>query len=101
MSTHSAQEDDPKFGNNELRPLYVLRSIWRKTEWHNLHVSITDFLSETPRTDVSFRGIEFRQYSAVRYLRVPHWLVATIFALFNGVLMWLYRKRGKEVAADE
>ena len=82
-------------------PMEARFSIWRKTEWHNLDVSITDFLSETPRTDVSFRGIEFRQYSAVRYLRVPHWLIVTIFALFYGVLKWVYRKRGKELAADE
>lgn len=32
---------------------------------------------------------------------VSHWLIATIFVLFNGVLMWLYRKRGEELAADE
>ena len=32
---------------------------------------------------------------------VRHWLVVTIFGLFNGVLMWVYRKRGKELAADE
>lgn len=34
-------------------------------------------------------------------VRIHHWLVVTIFAFFNGVLMWLCRKRGKETAADE
>jgi len=32
---------------------------------------------------------------------IRHWLVVTIFALFYGVLKWVYRKRGKELAADE
>ena len=31
---------------------------------------------------------------------VSHWLVVTIFALFYGVLKWVYRKRGKAVADD-
>lgn len=32
------------------------------------------------------------------YLSFRHWLIVTVFALFNGVLMWVYRKRGKELA---
>ena len=27
-----------------------------------------------------------------------HWLIITIFALFYGVLKWVYRKRGTEIA---
>lgn len=27
-------------------------------------------------------------------IQIFHWLVVAIFALFNGVLMWVYRKRG-------
>jgi hypothetical protein len=33
--------------------------------------------------------------------KIPHWLIVVIFALFYGVLQWVYRKRGKELAADE
>lgn len=29
-----------------------------------------------------------------------HWLTITVAVLFNGVLMWVYRKRGKELADE-
>jgi hypothetical protein len=31
---------------------------------------------------------------------IRHWLVFTFFALFYGVLKWVYRKRGKAVADE-
>lgn len=33
-------------------------------------------------------------------LAIRHWLVVTLFAIFYGVLKWVYRKRG-EAVADE
>jgi len=30
----------------------------------------------------------------------PHWLVVSLFALFYGVLKWVYRKREKAVADE-
>ena len=35
------------------------------------------------------------------FIGIRHWLVITLFVLFNGVLMWVYRKRGNELASDE
>ena len=34
-------------------------------------------------------------------IAIRHWLIITIFALFYGVLKWVYRKRGTEVADGE
>ena len=34
-------------------------------------------------------------------MSIRHWLIITIFALFYGVLKWVYRKRGTEVADGE
>ena len=41
-------------------------------------------------------GFGYLAQSAV-YLSFRHWLVVTFFALFYGVLKWVYRKRGKAV----
>ena len=48
-----------------------------------------------------FPGIATRWRWPVPWVMARHWLVVTIFGLFNGVLMWVYRKRGKELANNE
>ena len=39
-------------------------------------------------------------YLSDRSFAVHHWFVITLFALFYGVLKWVYRKRGKAVADE-
>ena len=52
-------------------------------------------------------GFSFIALTALHFPRMfatvsfRHWLVVTFFALFYGVLKWVYRKRRKVVAADE
>jgi len=52
--------------------------------------------------DWQFNLVGFRvAFGPLKYFSVRHELVFTLSALFNGVLMWVYRKRGKDLAADE
>jgi len=46
-------------------------------------------------------GFKVINVSQVLVVQLSHWLIVTIFALFYGVLKWVYRKRGKELATDE
>ncbi len=48
----------------------------------------------------SFGGLTVRRSTVVFVISFRHYLIVTIFALFYGVLKWVYWKRGK-VVADE
>jgi cbb3-type cytochrome oxidase subunit 3 len=50
---------------------------------------------------VNVAGVVFGQSWGITDLAIRHWLIVTFFALFYGVLKWVYRKRGNELAADE
>lgn len=43
----------------------------------------------------SFCGVTVLDNSQATSITFRHWLVVTIFALFNGALMWVHRTRGK------
>ena len=45
--------------------------------------------------------IAFNVRASEAAIAMQHWLIVTIFALFYGVLKWVYRKRGTEVADGE
>jgi hypothetical protein len=66
-------------------------------------------IAETP-VEIFIDATDWWQEAGVGYARVymgstrvsvRHWLVVTMFALFNGVLMWVYRKRSNTTILNE
>lgn len=39
-------------------------------------------------------------YGAIPHGAIPHWLIVANFAVYYGVLRWVYRKRGREAVGD-
>jgi len=63
-----------------------------------------DFLNGFIRTaewHFSLHYIAISISAGTQCIAINHRLVVTIFALFYGVLKWVYRKRGKDTATDE
>lgn len=63
-----------------------------------------DYLFHDPppvAVSLNVAGVVAGEMWGQRFLTTRHWLIITIFALFYGVLKWVYRKRGKELAANE
>ncbi len=49
-------------------------------------------------SSVPMPGLYYHEWGGIRALCCRHWFIVTLFALFYGVLKWVYRKRGKAVA---
>ena len=47
---------------------------------------------------VNLSSIAASDYGRIPHVAIPHYLIVAIFALFYGVLKWVYRKR--EVAGE-
>jgi len=45
-------------------------------------------------------GLFIERFGPVMVITIRHWLIVTFFALFYGVLKWVYRKRGKALADE-